>query len=216
MALTDSDGTVETTIVLPGEPASNRANDGAIDPAGRLFQGTMPIDLETGTGNLYRVDEDRSVRLVEEGVKISNGMGWSLDGQTMYYIDTLTIRIDQFDYDLATGEISQRRPFLTFDGSTGMPDGMTTDSEGCLWVAFFGGYHVQRFAPDGERLEMVVTPGAPNPTCCCFGGADLDALYITTARHLMTADQLETETNAGALFVADVDAVGIGANLFAG
>lgn len=216
VALTGPGGEIEAAVELPGEPESNRANDGAVDPAGRLFQGTMPKDLVTGTGSLYRFDPDRSVRRVVEGVQISNGIDWSLDGQTMYYIDTLTYRVDAFDYDLATGEISGRRPFLTFDGSTGGPDGMTIDAEGCLWVVFFGGYCVQRFSPDGERLEAVATPGAPNPTCCCFGGPGLDALYITTARHRMTDEQLETEANAGALFVADVDAVGRPANLFAG
>lgn len=216
VALTGPGGEVEAAVDLPGEPESNRTNDGAVDPAGRLFQGTMPKDLVTGTGSLYRFDPDRSVRRVVEGVQISNGIDWSPDGETMYYIDTLTYRVDRFDYDLATGEISGRRPFLTFDDSTGGPDGTTVDAEGCLWVVFFGGYHVQRFSPGGERLETVVTPGAPNPTCCCFGGPDLDALYITTARHRMTDEQLEAEANAGALFVADVDAVGRPANLFAG
>ena len=93
---------------------------------------------------------------------------------------------------------------------------MTVDSEGCLWVAFFGGYHVQRFSPEGERLETVVTPGAPQTTCCCFGGPDLDTLYITTARESIAGVSTEGEPNSGALFAADVDAVGLPTNLFAG
>ena len=165
---------------------------------------------------LHRVDADGSARRVLSDVSISNGMGWSPDQATMYYIDTLTFRVDRFDYDPDTGELDGRRPFLTFDGSTGGPDGMTVDAEGCLWVAFFGGYHVQRFSPDGERLETVVTPGAPQTTCCCFGGPDLDTLYITTARDPIAGVSTEGEPNSGALFAADVDAVGLPTNLFAG
>ena len=217
VALTDRVGAIETVIELPGEPASNRANDGAVDPRGRLFQGTMS-NAEPGApvAALHRVDGDGTARRVLTDVMISNGMGWSPDQSTMYYIDTLTFRVDRFDYDPDTGEIDGRRPFLTFDGSTGGPDGMTVDAEGCLWVAFFGGYHVQRFSPDGERLETVVTPGAPQTTCCCFGGPDLDTLYITTARDPIAGVSTEGEPNSGALFAADVGAVGLPTNLFAG
>ena len=217
VALTDRVGAIETVIELPGEPASNRANDGAVDPRGRLFQGTMS-NAEPGApvAALHRVDGDGTARRVLTDVMISNGMGWSPDQSTMYYIDTLTFRVDRFDYDPDTGEIDGRRPFLTFDGSTGGPDGMTMDAEGCLWVAFFGGYHVQRFSPEGERLETVVTPGAPQTTCCCFGGPDLDTLYITTARDSIAGVNTEGEPNSGALFAADVGAVGLPTNLFAG
>ena len=165
---------------------------------------------------LYRVDGDGTARRVLDDVMISNGMGWSPDLSTMYYIDTLTFRVDRFDYDPDTGDIEGRRPFLTFDGSTGGPDGMTVDAEGCLWVAMFGGFHVQRFSPEGERLETVMTPGAPQTTCCCFGGPGLDTLYITTARDSIAGVDTEGEPNSGALFAADVDAVGLPANLFAG
>ena len=217
VTLTDRVGAIETVIELPGEPSSNRANDGAVDPAGRLFQGTMS-DVEPGApvAALHRVDGNGTARRVLGEVMISNGIGWSPDQATMYYIDTLTFRVDRFDYDRDTGKIDGRRPFLTFDGSTGGPDGMTVDAEGCLWVAFFGGYHVQRFSPEGERLETVVTPGAPQTTCCCFGGPDLDTLYITTARDPIAGVDTEGEPNSGALFAADVDAVGLPTNLFAG
>ena len=217
VALTDRVGAIETVIELPGEPESNRANDGAVDPRGRLFQGTMS-HTEPGApvAGLHRVDGNGTARRVLTDVMVSNGIGWSPDQATMYYIDTLTFRVDRFDYDPDTGEIEGRRPFLTFDGSTGGPDGMTVDADGCLWVAFFGGYHVQRFSPDGEQLEAVVTPGAPQTTCCCFGGPDLDTLYITTARDPIAGVSTEGEPNSGALFAADVDAVGLPTNLFAG
>ena len=217
VALTSAAGDVERVIPLLGEPVSNRANDGAVDPAGRLFQGTMSrTDMSEPVGALHRVDPDGSTRRVIDGVRVSNGIGWSPDNTIMYYIDTLTFRIDRFDYDLGTGEICGRRPLLEFDGSSGGPDGMTVDSEGCLWVAFFGGYHVQRFSPDGERLEVVVTPGAPQTTCCCFGGPDLDTLYVTTAREHFGTAQAAAEPNSGALFAADVDVTGSPTHLFAG
>ncbi len=217
VALTDGAGVIEGVIELPGEPDSNRANDGAVDPAGRLFQGTMDAgDTGAPVGALHRVDGDHSAHRLLEGVSVSNGIGWSPDRSTMYYIDTLTFRVDRFDYDQSTGAIDGRRPLLTFDGSSGAPDGMTVDAEGCLWVALFGGAAVQRFSPDGERLETVMTPGSPQTTCCCFGGPDLDTLYITTARDPIAGVVTEGEPNAGALFAADVGAVGQPTNLYAG
>ena len=115
---------------------------------------------ESPVASLHRVDADGSAKRVVDGVMISNGIGWSPDQATMYYIDTLTFRVDRFDYDPDTGEIEGRRPpFVTFDGGTGGPDGMTVDADGCLWVAMFGGYHVQRFSPEGERLEDRGHPG---------------------------------------------------------
>ena len=217
VTLTDRVGAIVSVIELPGEPETNRANDGAVDPAGRLFQGTMS-DTEPGSpvAALHRVDGDGTARRVLSDVMISNGIGWSPDRSTMYYIDTLTFRVDQFDYDPDTGEIEGRRPFVTFDGSSGGPDGMTVDADGCLWVAMFGGFGVQRFSPEGEQLETVVTPGAPQTTCCCFGGPDLDTLYITTAAASIAGVDTEGESNSGALFAADVDAVGLPTNLFAG
>ena len=154
VALTDQVGAIETVIELPGEPESNRSNDGAVDPRGRLFQGTMS-HAEPGApvASLYRVDGDGTARRVLSDVMISNGIGWSPDQTTMYYIDTLTFRVDRFDYDPDSGEIEGRRPFVTFDGTAGAPDGMTVDADGCLWVAMFGGYHVQRFSPDGETTR---------------------------------------------------------------
>ena len=217
VTLTDRVGAIESVIELPGEPETNRANDGAVDPAGRLFQGTMS-NTEPGSpvAALHRVDADGTARRVLSDVMISNGIGWSPDRSTMYYIDTLTFRVNQFDYDPDTGEIEGRRPFVTFDGSSGGPDGMTVDADGCLWVAMFGGFGVQRFSPEGEPLETVVTPGAPQTTCCCFGGPDLDTLYITTAAASIAGVDTEGESNSGALFAADVDAVGLPTNLFAG
>ncbi len=217
VALTNQADEIEVTINLPDEPASNRTNDGAVDPEGRLFQGTMNgADDGSPVGALHRVDGDHNVQRVLEEVRISNGIGWSPDRSTMYHIDTLTFRIDQFDYDPDSGAIDRRRPFHTFDGSSGLPDGMTVDADGCLWVALFGGFGVQQFSPDGERMQKVVTPKAPQTTCCCFGGPDLATLYVTTARDPIAGIDTSGEPNSGALFAADVDALGQPTNLFAG
>ncbi|MFQ5555991.1 MAG: SMP-30/gluconolactonase/LRE family protein [Acidimicrobiales bacterium] len=216
VALTDSSGAVEHRIDLAGEPAGNRTNDGNVDPSGRLFIGTMPLDL-TGAravGALHRVDAGGNVERVVEAVTISNGIGWSPDETLMYYIDTATRRVDVFDYDRTTGAIEGRRGLITFDGRSGVPDGMCVDTDGCLWVALFGGGRVQRFSPSAEPLEQVEVPGAPQTTCCGFGGPDLDVLYITTAR--IPAMPGADAPHAGSLFSAEVDARGRAANSFAG
>jgi sugar lactone lactonase YvrE len=214
VALTDTNDEIVRRVELPGVPADQRTNDGAVDPAGRLFQGTMPRRPGDPVGSLFRVDADLSVRPVVEAVKISNGIAWSPDASLMYYIDTLAYRVDVFDYDIETGEIAERRPLISFDGTFGGPDGMTVDRDGCLWVACFGGGGVRRYSPSGDPLEIVVVD-APNTTSCAFGGPDLDTLYITSARQHMTPERAEAHPLSGGLFVADVGATGLPTNLFA-
>lgn len=213
VVLTDPDDRIVERVALPGVPEIHRTNDGAVDPAGRLFQGTMPLEERTPNAALFRVETDLSVSSVIDGVTISNGIGWSLDDSLMYYIDTAQMRVDVFDYDVGTGDIGGRRPLVTFDGSHGGPDGMTVDREGCLWVAFFRGACVRRYSPEGEPLEIVAVD-APNVTSCAFGGPDLDTLYITTARHSLTPEGIEANPLSGGLFAADVDATGRPTNLF--
>ena len=215
VALTDTTDQIVEQIVLPGVPDTHRTNDGAVDPAGRLFQGTMPLGERAPDAELFRVDTDLSARSVVAGVTISNGIGWNLDDSLMYYIDTATRRVDMFDYDVDTGEITDRRPLLEFDGSHGGPDGMTVDRDGCLWVAFFRGACVRRYSPEGELLEIVAVD-APNVTSCAFGGPDLDTLYITTARHALTPEGIDANPLSGGLFAADIDATGRPTNLFGG
>ena len=214
VVLVDRDDEIVGRIELPGVPATHRTNDGAVDPAGRLFQGTMALSEQGAEASLFRVDPDRSVRTVVDGVSISNGIGWSPDDSLMYYVDSPTYRVDVFDFEADSGEISDRRPLVEFDGSHGGPDGMTVDSDGCLWVAFFGGGCVRRYSPAGELLD-IVSVDAPHTTSCAFGGPDLDTLYITTARHLLDPHLVEAHPLSGGLFAADVDATGVPTNLFA-
>jgi sugar lactone lactonase YvrE len=170
---------------VPHSETAIRSNDAKADQAGRLWLGTMAYDETPGAGALYRLDP-RAPRpvLVLGGVTISNGLGWSPDAKLMYYVDTATGRVDVFDYDLATGELSYRRPFVEIDKADGSPDGICTDAEGAVWVALWGGGAVRRYLPDGG-LDRVVEVGTADVTSCAFaasGGADeLDLLVITTA-----------------------------------
>ena len=151
-----------------------RANDGVCDDRGRLWIGTMALDERDGDAALYRFD-GKLVRILD-GVGMSNGIGWSPDRTRMYYVDSLTRRVDVFDYD---GEIANRRPFVAIDRDDGVPDGLAVDDEGGVWVALWGGSCVRRYDPDGALDGQLAIP-AENVTACCFGGADGRSLFVTT------------------------------------
>jgi sugar lactone lactonase YvrE len=195
-----ADGRVELIAPVESGDASTRMNDGKVDPAGRFWAGTMGVDHRANAGTLYRLDTDRRVTPVLAPVTISNGLDWSLDGRTMYYIDTRTRRVDEFDFDVSTGEISNRRPFIEIPQSDGSPDGMTIDAEGYLWVALWNGWAVQRYAPDGTPDIRVDVPAAETSSCA-FGGPDLDQLFITTAQEGFPAGGKADQPHAGSLFV---------------
>ena len=193
------DGTVTSLAHVEHERPGNRMNDGKYDRHGRLWAGTMALDETPGAGALYRLDPDATVSTILEGVTISNGLAWSLDDRTMYYVDTPTQRIDRLDYDPSTGEVENRRPLFAIPARDGSPDGMALDSEGFLWVALHGGGAVRRYAPDGV-LDRVIELPASNVTSCAFGGPELEELYITCARQGLSREQLAREPLAGALF----------------
>ncbi|WP_162606374.1 SMP-30/gluconolactonase/LRE family protein [Jiangella asiatica] len=187
---------------VAGLDRGERANDGAVDPAGRFVVGTMADEATPGQAALYSV-AGVTARVVVEGVTISNGLDWSPDGMTMYYVDTPLERVDAFDYDIATGALSRRRVLADLRDVPGRPDGLTVDAEGGVWVAMArGGAAVRRFAPDG-RADHVVGLPVPNATSVAFGGPDLGDLYVTTSQLRMTEDDLRTWPSAGALFRVD-------------
>jgi sugar lactone lactonase YvrE len=177
-----------------------RFNDGKVCPRGRLLAGTMDWAKERPLGSLYILRGDGSVSLLLQDVIISNGLAWTEDGKTLYYIDTPRHRVDAFDFNLETGAITNRRPIASFEDVA--PDGMAIDSEGCLWVACWGGYRVERLDPaTGRTLETVRVP-ARHVSSVAFGGRGLDEMYITTAWDDLTDEQRAADPHAGDLFVA--------------
>ena len=184
---------------LPG----NRFNDGKCDPAGRFWAGTLCLDEDhgEGKGNLYCLHSDQRVELKAPGVWISNGLAWTRDERTMYYIDSPKQCVVAYDYDKTTSAITNPREVIRVDGSEkGYPDGMTIDEEGMLWIAHWDGGHVCRWNPHtGEELAEIAVP-VSRPTSCVFGGANFETLYITSARTRLSAEKLAGQPLAGSIF----------------
>ena len=204
------DPQTESSEALPwpaDKPIVNRFNDGKCDPQGRFWVGTMGRDEPTGS--LYRIDPGFEVTEMIGGVRISNGLCWDESRGRFYYIDSRTKVIDVFDWNPDAGMISNRRTVASLpEGETGVPDGMTIDTEGRLWVAVFGGCGVHCIDPDtGRSLEKINVP-APRTTACWFGGENLDELYITSASVGEDAASLQTYPLAGSLFVCRPGASG--------
>ena len=213
IALVDRDGT-KTWLVYWARDGV-RGNDAAVDPAGRLWAGTMRYDTAEGGGWLARVDKLGAAKVVLDKVTISNGLGWSPDGTRMYYIDTPTQRIDVLDYDVDTGEASARRPLCSVDNTPGGPDGLCVDADGCVWVALWGGAAVRRYTPEGV-LDREITLPVDQPTACCFGGDDLTDLYVTTARTGLDESALAARPLSGSVLVLPGIGAGLPSTAFAG
>lgn len=175
-----------------------RFNDGAVDPAGRVWIGSMHRGETHPVGELYRLDPGGVLTQVVKGAIISNGLGWSPDGSRLYYSDSGLQRVDMFDYDPATGEAFQRRAFADLRSVQGTPDGLTVDADGCVWVAMWGGGVLRRFTPSGKQDAVLPVP-VSQPTSCAFGGRDLAELYVTTARKGLSDAALATQPLAGRL-----------------
>ena len=179
----------------------NRFNDGKTDPAGRFWAGSMSLSGEKGTGNLYMVDQQLNVKKQIENVSISNGLCWSLDQRFFYYIDTPTMEVVCYDYDNQTGEITNKTTVITIPAKEGYPDGMTIDSEGMLWIAHWEGWQVARWDPStGNKIDSIHLP-VSLVTSICFGGENMDDMFITSARVGLTDEQLAEEPLAGSSFI---------------
>ncbi|GAC1349931.1 MAG: CBU_1789 family Dot/Icm type IV secretion system effector [Ktedonobacteraceae bacterium] len=179
-----------------------RFNDGAVDCRGRFWAGTMCGRAEIcrdPEGNLYRLDPDGSISTMETDIFIANGIGWSPDNTIMYFTDSPRHVIYAYDFDPATGMIANRRSFISTPDETGDPDGLTVDSEGCIWSARWGGWKVTRYDPTGKVEREIFLP-VQYPTSCAFGGADLDELYITSAWTALSQGQRKNQPLAGDLF----------------
>jgi sugar lactone lactonase YvrE len=202
-------------VPVERENTGNRMNDAKCDPVGRLFAGTTAFDFATGAGALYRIDLDWSCQALVRGVTTSNGTAWAPDGSLMYFIDSATQAVDVFDYDVTTGSCSDRRRLLTIDPDDGIPDGMTVDADGNLWVACFAGGAVRCYAPSGKQVDEIGFP-VSQVTSCAFGGSDWSDLFVTTARYRMSPGQLADEPLSGATFVCRPGVVGVPASGFGG
>lgn len=194
----------------------NRFNDGKCDPAGRLWAGTMNLDpLRHRTGSLYSLEPPLFVKKHLTEVGVSNGLAWSADASTMYFIDTMNGTIDAFDFDLAAGCVSNRRVVFRVPSDLGGADGMTIDAEGNLWVAFWGGWCVAQIDPRSGMIICKVALPVSNVTSCAFAGDELDSLYITTARLGLSEAERGAQLLAGNLFVARPGVAGKPEPLFA-
>ncbi|RYZ33046.1 MAG: SMP-30/gluconolactonase/LRE family protein [Sphingobacteriales bacterium] len=206
----------ETQHLVPVESAlpDNRCNDGKADAAGRLWVGTLHLPGENGHASLYRIDNKLAVVKQQDRLNMSNGLGWSPDNSIMYLNDTPNREVFQFDFSLTDGEISNRQLIFQFDESQGSPDGMCVDAEGMIWIAFYGGRSVRRFDPVSRKQLAEVSVAAENVTCCCFGGKNMDTLYITTARQGMNEEQLKEFPGSGSVFSVKPGVQGIRSNRF--
>jgi sugar lactone lactonase YvrE len=204
-ALDPDSGQVELLkrIEIPG----TRMNDGNVDARGRLFAGTMLHSEEPNGGRLYRLDPDLSLSVVLDPVSISNGIDWSPDGRSVYYVDSGTRAIAQFEFDEESGAWSNRRVFAQLEATDGYPDGLTVDREGGIWLAVWDGSQVRRYTPDG-RIDRILKLPAPLVSSCGFGGPDLATLYITTARVGLSANELEERPLSGSLFACEPGVTG--------
>jgi sugar lactone lactonase YvrE len=194
--------------------AHNRFNDGKVDRQGRFWAGTMD-DRERGSaGTLYRIDPNLDCTAIDGGYVITNGPAFSPDGRLMYHSDTARQVTYLFDVG-ADGGAANRRVFLKFGQGDGYPDGMTVDREGCLWIAFWGGWCVRRFSPAGEMLQAIELP-VEQPSSCVFGGPDLDRLYVTSATKGLDEASLAMQPKAGGLFMLSPGVRGLADVPFAG
>ncbi len=195
----DEDGSVRELAQPEAGRTDVRMNDGACDPQGRFWAGTMAYDESPGAGALYRLELDGSCTTVLTGLTIANGIGWSPDARTMYLNDSGTGRVETFSFDGASGAISDRRTLVESDRPGVVPDGLTVDAEGGIWVAWWGGGAVNRYAPDGTLVASIELP-VERPTSCAFGGPEVATLFVTTARDGLDEAALMRQPDAGRVF----------------
>jgi sugar lactone lactonase YvrE len=199
-------GTITPLCQLAFPDSTSRCNDGKCDPQGRFWIGS--ISETTGQAVLYRYDPDGTLHLMETGLTISNGLGWSPDGTTFYLTDSPERKIYAYDFDPATGGIENRRILIDLGDEAVEPDGLTVDAQGNIWSALWDGWCVVCFSPTGIELQRVKLP-VQRPTSVTFGGADLSDLYITSASVGLSQQEIQQGFYAGDLFRLSIDATGL-------
>ena len=205
---------LEWLIEVEKEIKSNRPNDGKCDAKGRLWLGTMNLNCRDNTGSLYCIDNQLSITKKLTPLTISNGMAWTADNKRFYFIDSTTYKVASYFFDLESGEIWFEKNIIEIPEEMGMPDGMTIDEEGMLWIAHWDGFAVRRWNPrNGELLDTIDIP-VPQVTSCSFGGKNLDELFITTAKTGLSEEQLKQYPLSGHLFCAKLYVKGTLPNKF--
>jgi sugar lactone lactonase YvrE/DNA-binding IclR family transcriptional regulator len=195
---------------------ANRFNDGKCDRRGRLWVASMDMATALNRGSLFRVDADGTWRKMDTGLTVPNGLGWSPDDTRMYFVDTFRRALYVYDFDLMSGSIANRRTLIEFPADEGRADGLTVDDEGCIWIAMWDAWHIVRYAPDGREIQRIRMP-VPRPTSCCFGGPNLDTLYVTSASVRMSEQALAEAPLSGSLFAMEIPGVrGLPEATFAG
>jgi sugar lactone lactonase YvrE len=200
-------GTFERIVEVDPDLPDNRLNDGTVDPHGRLWFGTMDNGEKSKNGAFYCFADGRLTRTQIDGIAITNGPAVSPDGRIIYFVDTLEGTIDAADIN-DDGSLSNRRPFARIDAKDGHPDGPTIDSEGCVWISLYAGWQAWRYSPAGHLIDRVRFPVA-NITKIAFGGDDLRTAFATTARQLLSAEQIAKQPQIGDLFEFRVDVPGV-------
>jgi len=214
--LLDPETSTLTVIAQPeADVPDNRFNDGRCDRAGRFWVGTMSDVRRDPTGSLYRLAPDGTCMKMRSDVIVPNSLAWSPDDRTMYFADTHRNRIYAYEFDLAAGAIRNERVFAEGGTRSIRPDGSCIDVEGCLWNCDYGGWRVVRYRPDG-RVDREIRMPVANPTCCCFGGANLDVLYVTSATQRLTPADLAEQPLAGSVFAVRPGMQGLPEARFAG
>jgi sugar lactone lactonase YvrE len=201
------DGTTTVLLDLLSDDPDLQFNDAKCDPAGRAFAGSMAADMAPRAGTLYRLDAGPVATGVLSGLTVSNGLGWSPDGRTMWFADSSRPEVTGFEFEPESGEIGATRTVIEVQGRDGVPDGLCVDHEGCVWLALWGGGTVHRYTPDGQ-LDTVVRVPVKQVTSCAFGGPRMSTLFITTARSGMNVDALCTAPTAGGIFVLETSVTG--------
>jgi sugar lactone lactonase YvrE len=213
IAATDGvDGQLRWIARVEDDNARTRMNDAACDAAGRLWAGTMDLEEAEPLGCLYRLSPSGQPAAVLPEVTVSNGLGWSPDGRTLYYIDSARMALEAFDFEPAAGTISRRRTVCEIERDAGEPDGLTVDADGGIWVALWGGWSLRRYLPDGQLVAIVSVP-AERVTSAAFGGEQLETLYITTARPERPDPR---QPHAGGIFAARPGMRGLPSHSFGG
>lgn len=205
------------TLIADPEPdlPDNRINDGSCDRLGRFWAGTQHTTIREPRGSLYRLDADHTVTKMLQGITVTNSVRFSPDDRTLYYADTYSDVMYALDFSLAEGTIANRRVFIDTSSHPGHPDGSAIDADGCLWNAEYGGSRVVRYTPQG-KIDRAIEFPVTQPTSCCFGGTNLDTLYVTSATQRIEPELLAKQPLAGGLFAVHIGVKGLPEPAYAG